>query len=169
MRNHKNLDPKCRLCWDKGYSTEYVGVSGVVHHYCSCEKGSEMNPKTIIHKSPTQTVYSDGTSERSPNSEYLTYYDEYDLMKRDAEKREVEKKASPLDEFIEEVKSILYEESDGPFIDSEVALDILEESIRLAVKKHAEAVIPEKPSNFFLSSKDTLDEIKQKSDTWRGV
>ena len=63
-----------------------------------------MNPKTIIHKSPTQTVYSDGTSERSPNSEYLTD-EEYYRMKQDVESREnliadASKKVSPLDEYL---------------------------------------------------------------------
>lgn len=81
-----NIELKCRLCCDKGYSTEYVGASyampdfpgdkkykvvdeGVVKHYCTCEKGRDMNPNNPV------------------NSEYLTD-EEYDRMKKDVESRE---------------------------------------------------------------------------------
>ena len=58
----KNISPKCKNCYDKGYSTEYVGESfalpdfcgdkkykvadaGIRINYCNCKKGKELEKK----------------------------------------------------------------------------------------------------------------------------
>jgi hypothetical protein len=138
----KNLDPKCRLCWDKGFSTEYKGASyampdfhgqkehkvadeGVVKNYCSCEKGREMNPNKVV------------------NSEYLTD-EEYDRMKQDVESREnhiadANKKVSPLDEYLVTCKEVFFWECDGDEIEQRERLwPVVEHMIRLAVQNHAD-------------------------------
>jgi len=77
-------------------------------------------------------------------------------------------KKSPLDELIAEVKLLIYEFSDGSSIDVDDAGDILEGSIRIAVEKHSEAVMPKQydKGNGF---SECIDEIKQKSDEFRGL
>ncbi len=203
----KIFNPKCRLCWDKGYSTEYVGSSyampdfhgdkeykvadeGIVKHYCTCEKGREMNPNRNSLESIREDIYfsrvsaedvittaseaifdrkrdDDLKSKGVTTSEYLTD-EEYERMKKDVENHITgagKKMSNPskLDELISKVREE-YQLSHGI-----TNPDFIEYAMRLAVQKHAEAVIPEKPSNFFLSCKGTLDKINQASDKWRGV
>lgn len=89
---------------------------------------------------------------------------------------------SQLEELIDKAKELLYEESDGSFIPVETARDMFEGFIRLAVQKHAEAIIPEEremkvPVSFdeyssYLASGivNILREGMQKrSDEFRGV
>jgi NAD-dependent SIR2 family protein deacetylase len=48
-------EPKCKLCWDKGFSTELVGgIHGSFErkNYCTCKKGQKLAANPQITKCP---------------------------------------------------------------------------------------------------------------------